>query len=107
MKKKIKKFTQKETTPSIKPVKINNDTTCVFIIYENGAFKAKLEKNEAPPQCKIRTVLSSTCLKYYISDDGKPIGFTGNWKNLSNRAKIEANLAFTAGNKKYTYEIIN
>lgn len=91
----------------MKSFKINNDTTCIFTTYEKGAYKRNLLKGEKPPAVKQRTNLNNTCLKYFISNEGKPLHCKGNWKNMSIKQRLECNLDNIADGKKYTYELIN
>lgn len=107
IKKVVKSDSQKIITPKQPSIKIGPDTTCVFTVYEPGAFKARLKKNEKIPIVRKRTVLNNTCLKYFISEEAKPKTFTGFWKNASKKVRLEANLEYMADGKKYTYELID
>lgn len=54
----------------------------------------------------IKTKINSTAVNYFISDDGKPYQFKGNWKYLSKIKRLEENLKIFANGRNFDYQII-
>lgn len=81
----------------------------------------RFKKYQAPEvqKCSQSIMLSSDCVAYYISEEGKPIRFknrsitVNEWKKLSATARLVINLQITADylsgheNTQYFYKVIN
>lgn len=80
---------------------IRKDTTVLFIMTEKGG------TSKHPEIVSYKTLLNSQAVQFFISDQGKPKDMDGNWKKMTKKQRLEANLAYTANGKAFSYKIIN
>lgn len=54
-----------------------------------------------------KVIWNSYCVQYFTSDEGKPIGYKGNWKKMGKVERLKANIEHTANGRSYEFIIID